>query len=121
MLSRRSFLISAAAAAVSACGTSSPQRTSTTSTAVPSAGRFPRAVAHELGRTVVMVLHDLNHAARYADHIIAMRDGAIVAAGAPAQVLTERLVEHVFGLACRIVTCPVSGAPLVVPVGGPRR
>jgi iron complex transport system ATP-binding protein len=73
------------------------------------------------GRTVVMVLHDLNHAARYADHIIAMRDGAIVAAGAPAQVLTERLVEHVFGLACRIVTCPVSGAPLVVPVGGPRR
>jgi iron complex transport system ATP-binding protein len=70
------------------------------------------------GRTVVMVLHDLNHAARYATHLLAMKDGRIVAAGPPAQVLTAELVEHVFGLRCVVVPCPVSGRPLVVPVGG---
>lgn len=69
----------------------------------------------ERGRTVVAVLHDLNQAARYADHLIAMRDGAVVAAGKPREILTADLVRDVFGLDCVVVPCPVSGAPLVVP------
>ncbi|MEV6518321.1 ABC transporter ATP-binding protein [Micromonospora chalcea] len=69
----------------------------------------------ERGRTVVAVLHDLNQAARYAGHLIAMRDGAVVAAGPPREILTADLVRDVFGLDCVVVPCPVSGAPLVVP------
>jgi iron complex transport system ATP-binding protein len=69
------------------------------------------------GRTVVMVLHDLNHAARYAGHVVAMKDGRVVAEGPPAEVVTEELVADVFGLACAVVPCPVSGRPLVVPKG----
>ncbi|MFG1652282.1 ABC transporter ATP-binding protein [Micromonospora sp. NPDC049275] len=69
----------------------------------------------ERGRTVVAVLHDLNQAARYADHLIAMRAGAVVAAGPPREILTADLVRDVFGLACVVVPCPVTGAPLVVP------
>jgi iron complex transport system ATP-binding protein len=67
------------------------------------------------GRTVVAVLHDLNQAARYADHLIAMRGGAVVAAGPPRTILTADLVRDVFGLDCLVVPCPASGAPLVVP------
>ena len=69
------------------------------------------------GRTVVMVLHDLNHAARYASHVLAMKDGTVVAAGPPEQVVTQELVRDVFGLDCVVVPCPVSGRPLVVPKG----
>lgn len=69
----------------------------------------------ERGRTVVAVLHDLNQAARYAGHLIAMRDGAVVAAGEPREILTADLVRDVFGLDCVVMPCPVSGAPLVVP------
>ncbi|WP_167517560.1 ABC transporter ATP-binding protein [Micromonospora orduensis] len=69
----------------------------------------------ERGRTVVAVLHDLNQAARYADHLVAMRAGAVVAAGPPREILTADLVHDVFGLACVVVPCPVTGAPLVVP------
>lgn len=69
------------------------------------------------GRTVVMVLHDLNQACRYADHLIAMKAGRIVAEGAPAEVMTVETVEDVFGLRCRIATDPVSGTPLVIPLG----
>ncbi|GAB2947270.1 ABC transporter ATP-binding protein [Micromonospora polyrhachis] len=67
------------------------------------------------GRTVVAVLHDLNQAARYADHLIAMRGGVVVAAGAPREILTADLVRDVFGLDCVVVPCPVTGAPMVVP------
>ncbi|MBM7817850.1 iron complex transport system ATP-binding protein [Cellulosimicrobium cellulans] len=73
------------------------------------------------GHTLVAVLHDLNHACRYATHLIAMKDGAIVAEGAPADVVTAALVEDVFGLPCRIIADPVTGTPLVVPEGRPRR
>ncbi|MNJ04516.1 putative siderophore transport system ATP-binding protein YusV [compost metagenome] len=66
------------------------------------------------------MLHDLNHASRYADHIIAMKDGAVAAEGAPADVITESLVEEVFGMACRIIDDPVTHTPLVVPLGRPR-
>ena len=69
------------------------------------------------GTTVVMVLHDLNLAARYADHLVAMADGAVVAEGPPAEVVTEDIVRGVFGLDCRVITDPVSRTPLVVPVG----
>ncbi|HZZ51329.1 MAG TPA: ABC transporter ATP-binding protein [Pseudonocardia sp.] len=72
---------------------------------------------HEMGRTVVMVLHDLNLAARYASRLIAMRDGRIVAAGEPAEVLTADLLRAVFGLEAQIMVDPVAGTPLVVPIG----
>jgi iron complex transport system ATP-binding protein len=71
----------------------------------------------EAGRTVVMVLHELNLAARYAGRLIAMREGRVVAHGAPADVLTEDLVRTVFDLDARVVPDPVAGTPLVVPVG----
>ncbi|HAC49958.1 iron dicitrate ABC transporter ATP-binding protein [Sulfitobacter sp. HI0082] len=69
------------------------------------------------GTTIVMVLHDLNLAARYADHLIAVGDGGIRAEGPPAEVLTEDLVKAVFGLSCRIVSDPVSQTPCMVPIG----
>jgi len=71
----------------------------------------------EQGTTVVMVLHDLNLAARYADHLVAMREGKVVAAGAPAEIVTAELVSDVFGLDSQVVPDPVSGTPLVVPIG----
>ncbi|MEV0093176.1 ABC transporter ATP-binding protein [Streptomyces sp. NPDC050738] len=76
------------------------------------------AELHETqGRTLVAVLHDLNHAARYATHLIAMREGAIVAEGAPEDVVTAELVERVFGVKCQVIECPQTGTPLVVPAG----
>ncbi|MFG1780730.1 ABC transporter ATP-binding protein [Micromonospora sp. NPDC049051] len=69
----------------------------------------------EQGRTLVAVLHDLNHAARYATHLIAMREGQVVAAGAPREVVTAELVGEVFGLPCRVIDDPETGTPLVVP------
>ncbi|WJV47953.1 ABC transporter ATP-binding protein [Streptomyces flavofungini] len=67
------------------------------------------------GRTVAVVLHDLNQAARYADHLVAMKEGRVVARGTPAEVVTEELVREVFGLDCVVVPDPVTGSPLVVP------
>lgn len=67
------------------------------------------------GRTLVAVLHDLNHAARYATHLIAMRGGEVVAEGPPAEVVTAELVEGVFGLRCQIIDDPETGTPLVIP------
>lgn len=69
------------------------------------------------GTTIVMVLHDLNLAARYADHLIAVADKGIYAEGPPAEILTRDLVKAVFGLECHIATDPVAGTPLMVPVG----
>ncbi|ADI06225.1 putative iron-siderophore ABC transporter ATP-binding protein [Streptomyces bingchenggensis BCW-1] len=74
-----------------------------------------RQLNHDRGRTVVAVLHDLNQAARYADHLIAMRGGRIVAEGAPGDIVTAKLVREVFGLASVVVPDPVTGDPLVVP------
>jgi iron complex transport system ATP-binding protein len=72
---------------------------------------------HELaGHTLVAVLHDLNQACRYATHLIAMsRDGQIAAAGDPATIVAQDLVENVFGLPCRILRDPETGTPLIVP------
>ncbi|MBD7951247.1 ABC transporter ATP-binding protein [Oerskovia rustica] len=69
------------------------------------------------GRTLVAVLHDLNHACRYATHLVAMKDGAVVAQGAPGEIVTAELVEEVFGLRCTIIDDPVTGTPLVIPLG----
>jgi len=66
-------------------------------------------------RTLVAVLHDLNQAARYADHLIVMSDGKVAATGAPRDVMTAQLVEEVFGLPCTIIPDPHTGSPLVVP------
>ncbi|MEO3780167.1 ABC transporter ATP-binding protein [Micromonospora sp. B11E3] len=76
-----------------------------------------RELNNRRGTTVVMVLHDLNQACRYADHLVAMRAGRVVAAGPPAEVVTPALVREVFGLDCRIITCPVAGTPIVIPEG----
>ena len=69
------------------------------------------------GTTIVMVLHDLNLAARYADHLIAIADGTVRSAGAPGEVLTEETVRAVFGLDSRVIVDPVSGRPLMLPIG----
>ena len=69
------------------------------------------------GRTIVLVLHDLNHACRYAHHLIAMREGTIVAEGSPDDIVTPELVTAVFGLPCRVIADPVSATPMVVPIG----
>ena len=68
------------------------------------------------GRTIVLVLHDLNHACRYATHLIAMRSGAVVAVGKPSEIVTAELVEDVFGLACRVIEDPETGSPLIIPL-----
>ena len=72
------------------------------------------------GRTMVAVLHDLNQAARYATHLIAMRSGSIVAQGAPAEIVTAQTVEEVFGLRCRIIDDPETNTPLVIPLRSQR-
>ncbi|MEK5037356.1 ABC transporter ATP-binding protein [Sporosarcina sp. FSL K6-3457] len=75
---------------------------------------------NEQGNTFVAVLHDLNHAARYATHIIAMKDGQVIAQGDPREIVTEQLVEEVFGLKCIVIEDPVAHTPLVVPLGRDR-
>lgn len=80
-----------------------------------------RTVNAEQRRTIVMVLHDLELAARYADHLIAMRDGRIVADGAPSAVVTEELVSSVFGVDALVTPDPLTGTPLVLPRPGARR
>ena len=74
-----------------------------------------RRLHREGRRTLVAVLHDLNQAARYADHLIVMRDGDVVATGAPDEVMTAELVEEVFRLPCSIIADPHTGSPMVVP------
>jgi iron complex transport system ATP-binding protein len=66
------------------------------------------------GRTLVAVLHDLNQATRYATHLIAMKAGAVVAAGDPS-IVTADLVEDVYGLPCEVIADPQTGTPLVIP------
>jgi iron complex transport system ATP-binding protein len=66
-------------------------------------------------RTLVAVLHDLNHACRYASHLIAMQEGRIIAQGPPTEIVDADLVERVFGLVCRVFPDPETGTPLVIP------
>ena len=69
------------------------------------------------GYTLAAVLHDLNQACRYATHLIALRDGEIVAQGAPKEIVTPELIERIYGMRCMIIDDPVAGTPLVVPLG----
>ncbi|WTU05321.1 ABC transporter ATP-binding protein [Kitasatospora sp. NBC_00070] len=75
----------------------------------------------QAGRTVVMVLHDLGQAARYADHLVVLDGGRLAAAGPPAEVLTAELVEAVFQVRCQVIPDPETGTPLVVPRARSRR
>lgn len=70
----------------------------------------------ERNKTIVMVLHDLNHACRYSDYLVAIQGGSIAASGKPDEVVTEELVYQVFGIPCRIINDPVADVPLVVPI-----
>ncbi|MFI1753141.1 ABC transporter ATP-binding protein [Streptomyces sp. NPDC020571] len=72
---------------------------------------------HESGRTVVMVLHDLNLATRYSDNLVVMREGAILAQGHPRDVITADLLHKAFGLRAKVIDDPVGDRPLVVPIG----
>ncbi|MDO4920146.1 ABC transporter ATP-binding protein [Kocuria sp.] len=71
---------------------------------------------HRRGRTLVAVLHDLNQAARYADNLVVMKEGRVVATGHPREVLTAELVEEVFGMRCAVLPDPVAGTPAVFPL-----
>jgi iron complex transport system ATP-binding protein len=68
------------------------------------------------GTTIVVVLHDLNLAVRFAHHLVVLKDGRIVAEGAPSEVVDRATIHEVFGLRCEVVPCPVSGAPMIVPI-----
>ena len=70
---------------------------------------------HRQGKTLVAVLHDLNQAARYADHLVVMKEGRIVRTGAPADILTVELIEEVFELPCVVLPDPLTGTPTMYP------
>ena len=69
------------------------------------------------GKTIAMVLHDLNLACRYADYLIALRQGRIYAQGSPEEIMTEIMVRDVFNLDCKIVRNPITGTPMCIPIG----
>lgn len=69
------------------------------------------------GTTIVMVLHDINLSARYADYIFAVKNGVLVSEGAPEDIVDEALIRNVFGLECRVIQDPVAGSPFIVPIG----
>lgn len=75
-----------------------------------------RDLNERAGTTIVLVLHELNLAARYADHLIAMKSGVIVAEGSPLEVVTAPIIEHVFSLHCDVVADPHTGSPMVIPL-----
>lgn len=72
-------------------------------------------------RTIVMVLHDINLACRYADHIVAIRDGSIKAKGTPGEIINSELMQTVFQLPCEIIPDPLYGTPMCVPRGKGKR
>ncbi|WP_405181359.1 ABC transporter ATP-binding protein [Nocardia sp. NBC_01377] len=71
----------------------------------------------DMGRTVVMVLHDLNLAIRYSDRLVVMHAGRVVAQGAPSEIIDAELLLEVFGLRASVLEDPVSGRPMIVPIG----
>ncbi len=76
------------------------------------------ASLHEDGRTLVAVLHDINHAARYASHLVVMKDGAVACQGTPREVITPTMLDDVFGLDAVVIEDPLNGGPLMVPRHG---
>jgi len=71
----------------------------------------------KFGTTIVMVLHDINLSARYADYLFAMRDGSLIAEGAPNDIISSELIKDTFNLDCQVMNDPVSNTPLIVPLG----
>ncbi len=69
------------------------------------------------GTTIVMVLHDINLSARYADYIFAMREGTLVSEGTPEEVITEKMIKEVYNMSSSVITDPVSGSPFILPKG----
>ena len=69
------------------------------------------------GTTIVMVLHDINLSARYADYIFAIRKGKLINQGIPSEVITSKLIDEVFGLDCTVIKDPVSHSPFIIPRG----
>lgn len=67
--------------------------------------------------TIVMVLHDINLSARYADHLFAMKNGQLIAHGIPSEIITSKLMKNVYGLDCEVISDPVSHAPMILPKG----
>lgn len=76
------------------------------------------ASLHAAGRTVVAVLHDINHAAAYASRLVVMKDGAVVSHGTPREVITPDMLGDVFGLDAVVIEDPLNGGPLMVPRHG---
>lgn len=76
-----------------------------------------RALNREVGKTIVMVLHDLNLAGRYGDHIVAVKEGRVYAQGTPGEVITRERVHEVFDLTCRVITDPFFNTPLCISFG----
>ncbi|WP_119394904.1 ABC transporter ATP-binding protein [Salinibius halmophilus] len=72
-------------------------------------------LVHQQGKTIVVVLHDLHHACRYADELIIVSDGGIYDQGAPKKVFTETMLRQVFGLDAQIIADPQTGTPLAIP------
>lgn len=72
---------------------------------------------HRRHTTIVMVLHDINLSARYADYLFAMQDGSLIAQGTPKEILTPELIKKIYGLNCMIIQDPVSKTPMIVPKG----
>lgn len=80
-----------------------------------------RRLRDEHGKTVVMVLHDLNLAARYSDSLVVVKNGAIVTAGTPSEVIDAEMLDEAFGLRAHVMTDPIAGGPLIVPLGAHTR
>ena len=76
-----------------------------------------RRLNQEFGRTIVLVLHDLNLAARYADQLVFLSEGAIAASGTPEELMTEEMIGTVFNVRSMVITDPVHGRPLCIPLG----
>ena len=76
---------------------------------------------HDNGRTIVIVLHDINQACRYANNVVVLRDGRIYEQGDPAQVVTVEMLHDVFEIACRVLPDPETGTPMCVPLGNRRQ
>ncbi|MFY3790604.1 ABC transporter ATP-binding protein [Ureibacillus sp. MALMAid1270] len=68
------------------------------------------------GTTIVMVLHDINLSARYADHLFAVKDGKLIAEGSPNEIVTSELIKETFNLDCQVINDPISNTPLVLPI-----
>ena len=69
------------------------------------------------GTTIVMVLHDINLSARYADYLFALHRGKLISEGAPSDIITVALMKQVFNLDCEVICDPVSNSPFIVPKG----